>query len=1066
RQGRKVAVYLDGKPEPEISGEAEPGQGEHLSFGGTVESAFRFEGKLDEVAVFDRALSASEVAAHWKASGLSSREAARERQASGQLARATTPQPGGGGLAGPTGARVKTDSPALSPEESLKKIHVPPGYRVELVAAEPLVYDPVAIDWDAAARLWVVEMADYPLGADGKGKPGGRIRVLEDTDDDGRCDKSTLFAEGLNFPTGLLTWRDGVLVTAAPEILFLRDTDADGKADERRVLFRGFPEGNQQLRVNGLRWGLDNWIYCASGAHHGGYGTATQITSALTGQSVALGSRDCRIGPDAGSIEAQSGPTQFGRNRDDWGRWFGTQNSWPLWHYVLPDHYLRRNPHVAAPDPTRQIVTPKNPKVFPASPQEKRFHSFEEAGRFTSACSGMIYRDDLLFARGEIHAFTCEPFHNLVQHYLLADAGVSFEARRVPADGADFFASEDRWCRPVMTRTGPDGALWIVDMYRYMIEHPDWLPAQGRAELLPHYREGEDKGRIYRVVPSNTTPRKPPRLDKLATAQLAGALDSSNEWQRDKTQQLILWRNDRSAVPHLENLARDSSNPLARLHALCTLDGLDALPPEVVQRALGDPHPGIRENALRLAEGRATPGAIASAAKLADDPHPKVRLQLALTLGEFKDPSAGEALGRLAAANHGDPFISAAVMSSALPHCRAVADAALRAGGAAQAALTEPLLTLALGLNERATIGRLLAPTLTPENSRFTTAQMAAFASFLDALSRRQLSLADLRSANPNDELARQLDQAEALFGAARDFARGTTGALQREQDPGTLSSRITAAGLLLRDACHRPEARELLAGWLTPQTPADAQRAAIRALAASADDSVPPGLARAWPGFGPETRLVAVDQWISREPWAFDLLERVKRGEISAQPLDAGRRARLQRHASSRVRKLAAQVLAPASAPARAKVIEEFRPALALASDATRGAAVHTRLCASCHRVAGQGNDIGPDLRSVSSHTPEKLLVSILDPSAIVEPSYAAYSCTLKNGAEIYGLIVAETANSVTFKLADGTTRSVTRAEIGSLQGSNLSLMPDGLEAAMSRQELTDLIGFLRGLR
>ncbi len=395
------------------------------------------------------------------------------------------------------------DSQPLSVEESIAKIHVPRGYRVEVVAAEPETIDPVAFDWDAAGRLWVVEMADYPLGMDGKGMPGGRVRVLEDKDHDGRYETSRLFAEGLSFPNGILTWRDGVLVTAAPEILFLRDSNGDGKADQREVLFSGFNEGNQQLRMNHLRWGLDNWVYCANGGHHANHGLETRVTSHRKGESYKLGSRDFRFQPDTGELQLESGPSQYGRNRDAWGHWFGTQNANPLWQYVLSDRYLARNPHVPTTSPIQHIVGPGSPVVYPASQLEKRFHSFEQSGRFTSACSGMIYNDDLLFGRSSLtHAFTCEPFHNLVQHNVLSDEGVSFKARRPVGEGQlDFFASEDRWCRPVMVRTGPDGGLWVADMYRYMIEHPDWLPPEGKAELLPHYRLGEDRGRIYRVVP-------------------------------------------------------------------------------------------------------------------------------------------------------------------------------------------------------------------------------------------------------------------------------------------------------------------------------------------------------------------------------------------------------------------------------------------------------------------------------------------------------------------------------------------------------------------------------------
>ncbi len=694
REGKKVRVHLDGRAEPEIAGDfahtVPPGE-RAVFLGGRNDNLFGLEGRLDEVALYDRALSATEIAAHYKASAL-------------------TP-PIATAAAAPTPA-----SQPLSPLDSLKKIHVRNGYGVELVAAEPLTMDPVAMDWDAAGRLWVVEMADYPLGMDGKGKPGGRVRVLEDTDGDGCYDKSTLFADGLNFPTGLLTWRDGVIVTAAPDILFLRDTDGDGKADKTEVLVSGLLQGNQQLRANGLRWGLDNWVHCAAGGHHGDYGVGTKFKTRAG--EVVVGSRDFRFRPDTGELEPESGPSQFGRNRDDWGHWFGTQNSRPLWHYVLADRYLRRNPHIAAPDPTRQVVVPLNPKVWPVSAPEKRFHSFNEGGHFTSACSGMIYRDDLLFPRDELHAFTCEPFHNLVQHNVVNDAGVSFTAHRAPGEEtSEFFSSEDRWCRPVMTRTGPDGVLWIADMYRYMIEHPEWLPAEGKAELLPHYRLGEDRGRIYRVFPSGVASRKITPLEKLSTAQLVAALDSPNEWQRDKAHMMLVWRADKAAAPLLEKMAVENANPLARLHALCALDGLGALSPEVVARSLADAHPGVRENALRIAEQHGTPAVIAAAARLVSDPDAKVRLQLAFTLGEWKDAAAGEALGRLAVTNFAEPFTFAAVMSSAVPHIRALTDAAVKAGGQPLAALAEPLAKISRALNAPDTALRDVKPSEKPKTA-------------------------------------------------------------------------------------------------------------------------------------------------------------------------------------------------------------------------------------------------------------------------------------------------------------------------------------------------------------
>jgi len=935
----------------------------------------------------------------------------------------------------PKSFAAATVSPALSPEESMRRIHLSSGFRIELAAAEPLTIDPVAIDWDAAGRMWVVEMADYPLGLDGKGKPGGRVRMLEDTDGDGRYDKSTLFAEGLNFPTGIAAWRDGVIVTAAPEILFLRDTNGDARADSKQVLFSGFLEGNQQLRINGLRWGLDNWIYCAVGGHFRGYGAATKIKSALTGEEISLGSRDFRFRPDTGEFEPQSGPAQFGRNRDDWGHWFGTQNGNPLWHYVLQDQYLRRNPHVAAPDPVQQVIRPMNPRIFPASPNEKRYHSFEHADRFTSACSGTIYRDNLLFpASSEMHAFVCEPFHNLVHHEVVTDDGVSFRAERTSAERtSEFFASEDPWSRPVMIRTGPDGALWVVDMYRYMIEHPDWLPPEGREELLPFYRQGDDKGRIYRVLPISAERRKPLRLDRLSTPELVAALDSSNEWQRDKAQQLLLWRADRAAATPLKSLATQSKNPLARLHALCTLDGLAALGPEVLLPALADDHAGLRENALRLAEKSSASEVIQAATLLANDSSAKVRLQLACSLGAWTNRQAGEALARVAIRDYGNSFVVAAVMSSAIPHAQTLVEKLIAENGPTLQTYSESLYTLALGLNNRELLNRLLDPVLAPKDGKFDASHFSRYNAFLQLVNRRKASV----DTAPN----------ASIYSAAKTALKGGP-------------DQFAAAALLTRDPVSRAEAMRILAARLKPSESLENQRATIATLADTADPAVPQLLLQNWSTTGPETRAAIIETLLRREPWAFELLSSEA---ISIGDFDAARRNRLLKHDSPRVRALASKLFNQAIGSNRAKVIEEFRPALQLIGNPTHGREVYLRACVICHRRDDQGNDIGPDLRSVVEHAPEKLLTNILDPSLDVQPGYHAYNCALSNGEELYGLISAETATSVIFKFADGSMRTISRKEINALRSSNLSLMPDGLENGMSKQDLADLIAFLR---
>jgi putative heme-binding domain-containing protein len=596
--------------------------------------------------------------------------------------------------------------------------------------------------------------------------------------------------------------------------------------------------------------------------------------------------------------------------------------------------------------------------------------------------------------------------------------------------------------------------LYVADMYRYMIEHPHWLTPEGRAALLPHYREGDDTGRIYRIVREDSARRAPVRLDRLNTRELVAALDSPNGWQRDKAQQMLLWKNDLSAVAPLDALARDNANPLARLHALCTLDGLGALEPALVKRALSDPHPGVRENALRLAETRGSPEVIAAAVGRVDDPDLKVRMQLAFTLGEWTDSGAGEALGRLAIRHHDDPFLLAAVMTSAVPHGEALVNAAVKAGGVALDALGEPLLNLSLALNRRDLVAELLKPVFADKAGVHSPGQIRAFAAFLDVLASRKTTLNGLADAGSDDVLSKQLQRAERLFATAREIAQG-------EQHPA--GERIAAAGLLGRIPAHRNDALALLSGWLAPRNAPEVQHLALRAMAITGDANVAERVTHAWPAFGPKARQSALDVLLSREAWAFDLLQRIQSGEISAGALDAARRSRLLRHSSQRVRQLAGAVLEGDGALTRRAVVESYRPALALAGDALRGGAVYARLCLQCHARAGQGSDLGPDMISVADHSAEKLLVNILDPNTDIQPGYQAYTCILTDGDELYGLIAAETANSITIRLADGSARTVLRENIVSLHSSYLSLMPEGLEAGLTHQELADLIEFVK---
>jgi len=609
--------------------------------------------------------------------------------------------------------------PPRSPESSLRSMLPRPGFQVELMAAEPLVADPIDIAWGPAGKAWVVEMSDYPLGMDEDGHlgppekigtPGGRVRCLEDTDGDGRYDRSTVFLEPVNFPSGVMPWRGGVIVTAAPEIFYAEDTDGDGRADVRKTLFRGFSEGNQQHRVNHSRWGLDNWIYAANGDSNG------VVRSMTTGKEVDIGGRDVRFRPDQGLFETATGRTQFGRNRDDWGNWFGCNNNNPGWHFVLDDHYLRRNPHLAAPPGRVDLTSARDAwpggRVVTHCFYDQPTPAEGQPGRWTSIGGVMVYRDELFGPAFAENVFVDDSVYNVIHRMILTPRGLTFRGERAPDERqSEFLASADPWFRPTTLRTGPDGALWVVDMYRFVIEHPEWI--DDRLEKTLDLRKGHPYGRIYRIFPVGKRPRPIPRLDRLDTPGLVAALQSPNGWQRDMVQQMLLWRADKAAVEPLEKLALQSERATARLHALCTLDGLGALRTEIVTRALADEHPAVRRHAVRLSEtllsGTAyslhgcwvprascpctgeTPVAPDCASistsrldanpvlgeallKLLDDPDAQVRLQLAYTLGQWQDARAGRALGKMAVAAAADPFMSAAVMSSAVGHVQQMID--------------------------------------------------------------------------------------------------------------------------------------------------------------------------------------------------------------------------------------------------------------------------------------------------------------------------------------------------------------------------------------------------------
>ena len=955
--------------------------------------------------------------------------------------------------------------PAKSPQESRACIKVRPGFKVELVASEPLVQDPIAFEWSADGKLWVLEMGDYPLGVDGNGGAGGRVRFLEDTNSDGVYDKSTLFMEGLNIPSGICPWRKGVLVMAAPDLFYAEDSNGDGKADMKKVLFTGFNPGNPQHRANGFDYGLDNWFYGANGDSGG------EITSVLTGKKVNINGRDFRFRPDTGEFESESGQTQYGRHRDDWGEWFGTNNPNWLWHYLFAERYVVRNPHLPIRENKKYLANYNDStRVFAISPQIERFNDPNGTEHVTSGNTPTPYRDDLFGPDFATSVFTSEPVHNCVHREVLEQDGTTFKSRRAAGEEqSEFIASTDNWFRPTMTKTGPDGALYVADMYRLVIEHPEWISPDRQKRI--DMRAGADKGRIYRVLPEKAKLRAVPNLATMSTAELVAALESPNGWQRDTAQRLLIEKADETAVPLLRRLYQTSGKPKTRLHVVWTLAHLGAITNALFgkETELDDPHPAVRIAALQMREPALAyekPGqALLSPTisqfqsqlpQLINDPDLRVRYQLAFTLGETEHEYAGKALAQLALKDWKDPHMQIAIMSSAVPHVGEMLSVVL-AEKNPPASLVEQLVGLATAMNDEKVFVKVLGQLVEAHKSKSELWQYTALAGFLDALDRRGETL-DAISERGGVALKDVIKDLELVFSSARQDAR-----LLGEIGEGKefALDKYECLRLLGRTAPQLDSDLSVLALFLRPQLRTELQKRAISSLKQVRDPKVAQMLVAKWPNLGPVIKADVVGVLFSRPEWLDVLLVAIEKGEIPAGQIGTTQQQKLLTHSDANIKERAAKLFFANTD--RQKVVKEYSAVEQLKGDSSKGHAVFLQNCAPCHRVRDEGNQVGPDLGMMADKPLSVFLLAILDPNQAVEARYISYTASTKNDREISGVIATETPNSITLKNVNGIEETILRSEITELKSSGLSLMPEGFEKAISTRDMADLVSYLK---
>ncbi len=971
-----------------------------------------------------------------------------------------------------TEKKLGANAPALSPQKALASLKFAEDFHAEVFAAEPDVVDPVDIVFDEKGRAYVAEMLDLPDDP-AAGKPAkSRIRLLEDTNGDGKADKATIFAEHTMHASGMIPWNGGLIVPCSPDILYFKDTDGDGKADMREVWFTGFFHGNPEAQITNPRLGVDNWIYFSNTGNEG------LITSPKwpKGPAVQLRGFDFRFHPMTGAFEPVSGNAQYGATFDDWGNRFISQNTTHLRHVVLPRQYLARAPMLEVASVVEDVYGQHHREMYPLTePQEwrvirtklrqDRYNELKNgrveqlAGHFTGATGSTMYSGDNWPAEYKTSIFTADVSGNLVRRDIVTADGATFKAVPAPRtekDKVEFLASTDQWFRPTNFANAPDGNLYFADMQRETIETPLSIPEELRKRI--DFYSGDNLGRIYRIVPNKPANERGLKVDlgSLSTADLVKTLEHPNGWHRDTAHRLLLTRLDKTAIPALTAAMQKSPSGPARLRALYLLEAHGGLTQALVQSALQDSLPQIREHAIRLAE--AFPALeqplVAMAAK---DRDTRVQLQLALSLGNFKSAGARDAVVDIASRFAAEKWFRIAALSSAADDPQRFFAALLRKGVKMQPDMAGMAGSL---------IGTRKQPA---EIQEFVTslAQVPDAQAGLTGLARglRLVGARGLRAPGIEAALSKYLnDGSEPAWDVARHFEM--QGLIERaERDalsPATDVKKRRIAVTALRGSTFA-RALPVIDKVLASNPPVEVQSAAVMTLSSFDDMGVSNALLSKWKIYSPDARLKVIGAMISQKNRIPALLEALEKEVVPVNALEVGARARLLELSDATLAARARKILRD-SAGDRAQVIASYREALTLTGKVEHGKRVFEETCAKCHLPRKQGGRVGPDLSGINMKSKEELLTAILNPSASIEPRFVNYMVTTKDGEMYDGVLANETPGAVTLRGGAEEEVTILRSKIAEIRSSNISLMPEGLEKNVNKQDMADLIAYLRG--
>lgn len=952
-----------------------------------------------------------------------------------------------------------------SPQESLAEIELHEEFEVALVAAEPLIKDPVAIDFDEHSRMFVVELPPYNGYAVEGFQTKGSIRMLEDTDADGRFDKSTLYAEGLNYPTALACWNGGLFVGDAPDLLYLKDTNGDGRSDERRVVFTGFGSDKAgEAHLNSIRWGFDNRFHMSTNLAGGD----VRLADAPQEQAISVRGRGFVFDPrDLGRFELTSGAGQHGMSMDDWGRKYVCQNSIPAQTLMYDDRYIGRNPYLVAPPVALDIVPDgKFTKIFRVSGVEPwrqlrtelrkngKFQGSDEGGKpfgfFTGATGVTIYRGDAWPEEYRGNLLVGDVANNLIHRARIKTEGLEVTAIRADK-GREFLASRDIWFRPVQFASAPDGTLYVLDIYRGLIEGAAFLPPEFLEFVDPI--SGNDRGRVYRIQPRGFAVTSLPKLGDLATAELVSLLDHRNGWHRDTASRLIYRRQDAAAISPLLELVTAGQLPEARMSALYSLAGLGVLHESVIAQALRDRSSMVRVHALRLSEGFLADSAqlVNQLCSMTDDAEIAVRYQLAFSLGAADGTQRNAALAKLVMRDGANDWMRMAVLSSLQRGAAEVFQRVVK---------NRPFCD--------SQSGRVFLLALAKQvGAANRTDEIAVILRFLSLAGAEQKELAEALVATLAEQL--QGEDRERMLTASGGTAGRLLEVLLQEalQTARDLSQPLAARTQAIRGLrlSRWEDVQDAFQDLFDLQQPLEVQMAVVESLAEYNEAAVADLLLNAWSGLSPQIRRRSLETLLSRVAWIDRLLDDVEEEVLPRADLDPARVELLKEHPVEAIGQRVRKLFATAVLPDRARVLEEYQVALDLVGDAAQGKAIFKKVCATCHRLEGVGVAVGADLRGIRNRGMAAVMLNILDPNRTVKPRFQSYVLVTDDGRIMTGMIESENANSLTIRQSDGKQATLLRSEVEELRSTGVSFMPTGLEKQIKPPEMADLLAYLESL-